>query len=296
MPWLILYVLRILEVYDDKEKLDGFLVTRQKELTEEAKEMEYKLMLLDTARKRLRKEQKMSLDVTIKTIPERYAATVHMVVPHYEVLWSSILVTSVTKMLDHNNPTYRGRAGEISTQYSNLHPNPDEKFYIPDNVYIIGTMFDGAWLWEEYVNSLIEDIFYHPMNKGGKGAQRLFDGNIGMIYPDFISRDNEKRIIADAKYKPTDNIGGKDYLQLLAYMLRFDAKTGYYLYPDSQSTGDVRLMLNEGVKYENNVKAREDICVIKHGLQIPDNTNSYQEFSAFMKSSEDAFKNIFAFA
>lgn len=82
MPWLILYVLRILEVYDDKEKLDGFLVTRQKELTEEAKEMEYKLMLLDTARKRLRKEQKMSLDVTIKTIPERYAATVHMVVPH----------------------------------------------------------------------------------------------------------------------------------------------------------------------------------------------------------------------
>ena len=102
MPWLILYVLRILEVYDDKEKLDGFLVTRQKELTEEAKEMEYKLMLLDTARKRLRKEQKMSLDVTIKTIPERYAATVHMVVPHYEVLWSSILVTSVTKMLDHN--------------------------------------------------------------------------------------------------------------------------------------------------------------------------------------------------
>lgn len=40
------------------------------------------------------------------------------------------------------DPEYRGRAGEISTQYSNLHADPDEKFYIPENVYIIGTMND----------------------------------------------------------------------------------------------------------------------------------------------------------
>lgn len=40
------------------------------------------------------------------------------------------------------DPGYRGRAGEVSTQYANLHDNPDEKFYIPENVYIIGTMND----------------------------------------------------------------------------------------------------------------------------------------------------------
>lgn len=40
------------------------------------------------------------------------------------------------------DPGYRGRAGEISTQYSNLHSDPSEKFYIPENVYIIGTMND----------------------------------------------------------------------------------------------------------------------------------------------------------
>lgn len=40
------------------------------------------------------------------------------------------------------DPGYRGKAGEISTQYSNLHFNSDEKFYIPENVYIIGTMND----------------------------------------------------------------------------------------------------------------------------------------------------------
>ena len=40
------------------------------------------------------------------------------------------------------DPGYRGRAGEISTQYANLRADPDEKFYIPENVYIIGTMND----------------------------------------------------------------------------------------------------------------------------------------------------------
>ena len=40
------------------------------------------------------------------------------------------------------DPGYRGKAGEISTQYSNMHSDTDEKFYIPDNVYIIGTMND----------------------------------------------------------------------------------------------------------------------------------------------------------
>lgn len=40
------------------------------------------------------------------------------------------------------DPGYRGKSGEISTQYSNLHSDPDEKFFIPENVYIIGTMND----------------------------------------------------------------------------------------------------------------------------------------------------------
>ena len=40
------------------------------------------------------------------------------------------------------DPGYRGRAGEVSTQYANLHADPDEKFFIPENVYIIGTMND----------------------------------------------------------------------------------------------------------------------------------------------------------
>jgi 5-methylcytosine-specific restriction protein B len=40
------------------------------------------------------------------------------------------------------DPGYRGKSGEVSTQYANLHDDPNEKFYIPENVYIIGTMND----------------------------------------------------------------------------------------------------------------------------------------------------------
>ena len=159
---------------------------------------------------------------------------------------------------------------------------------------IYGILFDGAWLWEEYVNSLIEDAFYHPMNKGGKGAQRLFDGNIGLIYPDFISRDNEKRIIADAKYKPIDNIGNRDYLQVLAYMFRFDAKAGYYLYPEAEGVDDLKLWMNRGSTYEANVTPRDDISITKHGLKIPMDMSDYAGFVARMRTYEQEFIRAFS--
>ena len=158
---------------------------------------------------------------------------------------------------------------------------------------IYGILFDGAWLWEEYINSLIKETFYHPMNKNGAGAQRLFDRNVGLIYPDFISRNSETRIIADAKYKPVDNIGNQDYLQVLAYMFRFDAKTGYYLYPEAEGFADLKLRMNCGSTYEKNVMPRDDISLTKRGLKIPLDAQNYSEFTAKMKVQEQEFTSEF---
>lgn len=162
---------------------------------------------------------------------------------------------------------------------------------------IYGVLFDGAWLWEEYVNSLIGDAFYHPMNKRSKGAQWLFaknnGGNIGQIYPDFISRNNESRIIADAKYKPIGNIGNRDYLQVLAYMFRFDAKAGYYLYPEANGTDDVLLRMNKGSTYEANVTTRDDVSVTEHGLKIPVDAQNYDAFVQQMEINENEFLRAF---
>lgn len=154
---------------------------------------------------------------------------------------------------------------------------------------IYGILFDGASLWEEYMNMLVGDIFYHPMNKAKQGVQYLFAGNKGKIYPDFISKNEIDRVIADAKYKPIDNIGNKDYLQLLAYMFRFDAKEGFYLYPEAENTDDLRLCVNKGSSYENNVSAREAVCVTKHGLKIPNDTERYDDFVSKIKECEVVF-------
>lgn len=45
------------------------------------------------------------------------------------------------------DPDYRGKTGAVTTQFANLYDgsegkNPGDKFYIPENVYIIGTMND----------------------------------------------------------------------------------------------------------------------------------------------------------
>lgn len=156
---------------------------------------------------------------------------------------------------------------------------------------LYGILFDGAWLWEEYINKLVGAHFYHPMNKKGQGAQRLFTDtdNIkqGLIYPDFISKNSTNRIVADAKYKPIDNIGNKDYLQLLAYMFRFDAQKGYYFYPKTEYEDDLVFKLNKGTTYEKNVEPRESVLISKIGLSIPSNADSYSTFVCDIQKSEN---------
>ena len=76
-------------------------------------------------------------------------------------------------------------------------------------------------------------------------------------------------------------------------MFRFDAKAGYYLYPDAVGIDDSPLWMNKGSTYEANVAPRDDICLTKHGLKIPIEAESYEAFVARMKSSEDEFRQVF---
>lgn len=162
------------------------------------------------------------------------------------------------------------------------------------NNQVFGILFDGAWLFEEYVNTLIKDQFHHPMNSKNTGAQRLLstkNSMAGMIYPDFISIDSTKRVIADAKYKAVDNIANSDYLQLLAYMFRFEAKKGMYFYPDKVHDKSKFYKMNTGTTYENNVSVRDDISIVKLGIKIPQEVESYKDFSKQMLESEESFLN-----
>ncbi len=157
---------------------------------------------------------------------------------------------------------------------------------------IYGVLFDGAWLWEEYVAELISELFHHPDNRRHRGTQHLFTEQQNNkkepeIYPDFISKDKERRIIADAKYKK--ELKNSDYQQLLAYMFRFDAKKGYLLYPEKQSKEDVVYRLNRGSTYDSDVSPREDVTVVNCGLVIPQDVGDYGVFRKEMQANEQAF-------
>ena len=155
-----------------------------------------------------------------------------------------------------------------------------------------GILFDGAWLWEEYINILLSSHFYHPKNKSKFGAQQLFSDGKGLIYPDFISKSTDPRLIVDAKYKPIENIRGRDYLQVLAYMYRFDASKGYYIYPDSEGQVPLVLNLNKGFTYENNVSVRDDVNIIKLGFKIPNKSADYDDFKMQIHESELVLQNF----
>ena len=100
-------IAKILGIYDEREALEGYFSARQRELEEISLDAARKLALLDAARERLRKEQTMSYDITLKTIPERYAATVQMTIPRYEdegMVWSTLVSETCRMNLAEADP------------------------------------------------------------------------------------------------------------------------------------------------------------------------------------------------
>ena len=84
MGFHLAQISRLLEIYDDKDALDAQFAAQQAALEALAEDTAQKLRLLETARIRLRKDEIMTYNVTLKTLPERYCATVRMTIPRYE--------------------------------------------------------------------------------------------------------------------------------------------------------------------------------------------------------------------
>lgn len=109
----------------------------------------------------------------------------------------------------------------------------DEK----DRIY--GVLFDGAWLWEEYLNTILKPLgFKHPENKLKLGGfpmfkktveDELISRNSRKLYPDFY----KENFILDAKYKHLNSgVGREDLYQVVTYMYCRTANHGGYIYPD----------------------------------------------------------------
>lgn len=154
-----------------------------------------------------------------------------------------------------------------------------------DKVY--GLLFDGAWLWEEYLNTILKENFIHPENKTGKHRQYLFENNIQSIYPDFISR-TAPISVGDAKYIPLDRQrtysensekATSIYYKTIAYMYRYSSNSGFLLFPSQETTF-----------YETYRIKETNGTLKKIGLAIPQKSDNFKEFIKSMNANEKEFK------
>ena len=81
----------ILDKYDDGTEMERFLEIKRSELMDRLEDTHHRLQLLDSTVKWLRKDGNlMDYYVTLKTLPERYVASVRQVIPAYDcesMLW-----------------------------------------------------------------------------------------------------------------------------------------------------------------------------------------------------------------
>lgn len=152
--------------------------------------------------------------------------------------------------------------------------------YVMDDDRFYGILFDGAWLWEEYLNTLLRDIeFKHPENKLGTGAIYLFEHG-GQRFPDFWKKD----IVLDAKYKRLAvngnslDISRDDVHQIMAYMYRLKANKGGII---CHYKGEKNKIISQNMHKDSYLGS-----LSLYALAIPKNCSSYEDFTKLIVENE----------
>ena len=148
---------------------------------------------------------------------------------------------------------------------------------------IHGILFDVAWLWEEYVHTLLPKDFIHPRNKDKTDGISVFSSRERKVFPDFYQE--ELRIVLDAKYKKLEltekGINREDLFQLISYSYILKAEKAGLVFPSKDKVVD-----NEIGKL-----AGYGALLKKWSIQIPQKSSSYREFCEMLENSEEIFKS-----
>lgn len=110
MGFSLAMVMEILTKYENPGELERFFQLQREELNVQEEELQQKMHLLDSTIKWLRKDGEiMSYLVTLKTLPERYVASVRKVIPTYQdegMLWTILMKETAGMNLQSANPCY----------------------------------------------------------------------------------------------------------------------------------------------------------------------------------------------
>ena len=97
----------LLGCWEDRKLLERRLLDQREAARLQAEEAARRLRLLDTAVERLRKDEPMKYDVTVKTIPERQVASVRQIIPSYERegdLWGILMKETAPLHIQDGDP------------------------------------------------------------------------------------------------------------------------------------------------------------------------------------------------
>ena len=158
----------------------------------------------------------------------------------------------------------------------------EEVKYGESDEEICGILFDGAWLWEEYVNTILgKHGFKHPENKLHKGGIYLFEGHSGVRYPDFYKDD----MVLDAKYKrlgsydKVSKVDPDDVHQVMAYMSALHVDKGGFIAPLEKR--------QDKIPTSRIVGTSSSLFIF--GIEISRVSSSYADFCEQMKEREMVF-------
>ena len=147
---------------------------------------------------------------------------------------------------------------------------------------ICGSLFDGAWHWEEYVNTILSNLgFTHPQNKLGKGRIYIFDDHSGARYPDFYNDD----MVLDAKYKRLSGyekvaqVDNADINQVVTYMTTLQVDKGGFIAPLEKPQFKVPTS-----------RLKDKFATLSiFGIEISKTASSYSDFCDQMQAMESTF-------
>lgn len=164
------------------------------------------------------------------------------------------------------------------------------------NQKIQGVLFDAAWLWEEYLNTILKPMGYeHPQNKKHLGALYLFsDNKYQPRFPDFY----KGKIVLDAKYKYA--VAREDYHQMITYLYIRQGEKGIFLSPKPSVSFFSKSSLADNLSDKLNRKHLGKLNGYDGELQsihlsIPTHCETYTDFCQEMKKQEDLLQKSLAF-
>ena len=206
-------------------------------------------------------------------------AQINMATPSYNMRERNFIINKNLRLLYH--PYYSAYTALQKICLQILRHETIKFGKEKDKVY--GVLFDGAWLWEEFLFTILKDYgFKHPKNKDVSGGFRMFrdaksdddiDDNYRRLYPDFYKDD----FVIDAKYKHLESgVGREDLYQLVTYMYCKKATNGAYIYPCKDK--NIKASKFQLVGYEGFISVMP--------FYVPQSANSYEEFVSLIYNVE----------